>query len=139
MSTIDNKITKIVDGQRTKNFEELHLLTPGITWSPDGKKLALAVKSGESDAIFIVDAVTGNQEKIQFQLEGIFSVDWSPKGDKLAFVGDNAKQSDIYLYDLATKNLTNLTDDIFSDSDPHWAHDGKTLYFVSDRREQYRP
>jgi len=135
MSTIDNKITKIVDGQRTKNFEELHLLTPGITWSPDGKKIALAVKSGESDAIFIVDAATGSQEKIQFQLEGIFSVDWSPKGDKLAFVGDDAKQSDIYLYDLATKNLTNLTDDIFSDSDPHWAPDGKTLYFVSDRRD----
>ncbi|MGA9405610.1 MAG: biopolymer transporter Tol, partial [Bacteroidota bacterium] len=135
MSTIDNKVTKIVDGQQTKNFEELHLLTPGITWSPDGKKIALAVKSGESDAIFIVDVATGSQEKIQFQLEGIFSVDWSPKGDKLAFVGDDAKQSDIYLYDMKTKDLTNLTDDIFSDLDPHWAPDGKTIYFVSDRRD----
>ena len=135
ISTIDNKVTKVVDGQRTKNFEELHLLTPGITWSPDGKKIALAVKSGDRDAIFIVDAATGDQEKLEFQLDGIFSVDWSSRGDRLAFVGNNAKQSDIYVYDLTSKNLTNLTDDIFSDSDPSWSPDGKTLYFVSDRRD----
>lgn len=135
MSTIDHKVTKVVDGQRTKNFEELHLLTPGITWSPDGKKLALAVKSGENDAIFIVDVASGEQEKLEFQLDGIFSVDWSTKGDKLAFVGDNARQSDIYVYDLQSKSLTNLTDDIFSDSDPSWAPDNKTIYFVSDRRD----
>ena len=99
MSTIDNKVTKIVDGQRTKNFEELHLLTPGITWSPDGKKIALAVKSGESDAIFIVDAATGNQEKIQFQLEGIFSVDWSPKRGQTRvcpFFGDQSTGKDSF-------------------------------------------
>ncbi len=138
LSTIDNKIKKIVDGQRTKNFEELHLLTPGITWSPDGKKIALAVKSGEHDAIFIVDATTGDQEKLEFPLEGIFAVDWSSKGDKLAFVGDDSKQSDIYVYDMNTKNLTNLTDDPFSDADPHWAPDGKTIYFVSDRKDNLR-
>ena len=139
ISTIDNKITKVVSGQRTKNFEELHLLTPGITWSPDGKKLALAVKSGENDAIFIVDVASGEQERLEFQLEGIFSVDWSTKGDKLAFVGDNTQQSDIYIYDLATKNLTSLTDDVFSDSDPCWAPDGRTIYFVSDRRDNISP
>ncbi|HTR82794.1 MAG TPA: DPP IV N-terminal domain-containing protein [Bacteroidota bacterium] len=138
ISTIDNKVTKLVDGYSTKNFEELHLLTPGITWSPDGKKIALAVKSGDADAIFIVDVETGKQEKLEFKLDGIFSVDWSPKGDKLAFVGDNTKQSDIYVYDLATKDLTNLTDDVFSDSDPHWSPDGKTVYFVSDRRDYVR-
>jgi hypothetical protein len=134
ISTIDNKLVKVVDGQRTKNFEELHLLTPGITWSPDGKKIALAVKSGERDAIFLVDVATGDQEKVEFELDGIFSVDWSPTGNALAFVGNQTKQSDIYVYDLNTKNLTNLTSDIFSDADPSWSPDGKTIYFVSDRR-----
>jgi len=133
MSTIDNKIEKIVDGQRTRNFEELHLLTPGLSWSPDSKKIALAVKSGERDAIFLVDVNSGDEEKLEFNLEGIFSVDWSRKGDKLAFVGNNSFQSDIYIYDLNTKELTNLTDDVFSDSDPEFSPDGKTVYFVSDR------
>ncbi len=133
ISTIDNKIEKIIDGQQTKNFEELHLLTPGISWSPDGKRIAISVKSGERDAIFLVDVKSGEQEKIDFNLEGIFSVDWSHQGNKLAFVGNTSTQSDIYMYDLETKQLTNLTKDIFSDADPSWSPDGTTVYFVSDR------
>jgi len=134
MSTTDPKeIDQVVDGQRTKDFEELHLLTPGITWSPEGDKIALAVKSGERDAIFIVDVKEGDEEKIEFELEGIFSVHWSPKGDKLTFIGNTARQSDIYVYDLKTKTLSNLTNDIFSDSDPTFAPDGETIYFSSDR------
>lgn len=134
ISTIDNKLKKIVDGQRTKNFEELHLLTPGMSWSPDGKKIALAVKSGERDAMYLIDANSGDEEKIDIALEGIFSVDWSRKGDKLAFVGNTGYQSDIFTYDLTTKELTNLTNDVFSDSDPVFSPDGATVYFVSDRR-----
>jgi len=134
MSTIDRKVKKIVDGQRSKNFEELHLLTPGISWSPDGKKVALAVKSGDRDAIFLVDVASGDEERLEFELDGIFSVVWSPTGNKLAFVGNKEERSDIYVYDLDTKNLDNLTDDCFSDADPTWAPDGKSIYFSSDRR-----
>ncbi|MFA5834917.1 MAG: biopolymer transporter Tol [Bacteroidota bacterium] len=135
MSTIDNKITKVVDGQRTKNFEELHLLTPGMSWSPDGKKIALAAKSGERDAIYLIDVNSGDEEKIEFDLEGIFTIDWSHKGDKIIFVGNTSYQSDIYSYDLSTKELKNLTDDPFSDSDPVWSPDGTKIYFVSDRKD----
>lgn len=134
MSTIDNTIAKVLKGQRTKNFEELHLLTPGISWSPDGKKIAIAVKSGERDAIYLIDVNEGDEEKIDLEIEGIFSVDWSRQGDKLVFVGNTSYQSDIYTYDLTAKKLTNLTNDIFSDSDPTWSPDGKDIYFVSDRR-----
>ncbi|CUT06785.1 peptidase MA family metallohydrolase, partial [Candidatus Kryptonium thompsonii] len=136
MSAIDGKIIKkIVKGNRTKNFEELHLLTPGLTWSPDGNKIALAVKSGDRDAIFIIDVKTEKQQKITFDLEGIFSVDWSRDGTKLAFVGLKHGQSDIYVYDLSNKTLVNLTDDIFSDADPTWSPDGKLIYFSSDRKD----
>lgn len=135
LSTIDNTVKKLVDGQRTKNFEELHLLTPGMSWSPDGKRIAMTAKSGERDAIYLIDVNSGDEEKLEFDLEGIFSVDWSHQGDKLLFVGNTSYQSDIYEYNLTTKALRNLTDDPFSDSDPVWAPDGKTIYFVSDRRD----
>lgn len=135
ISTIDNTLTKVVAGQRTNNFEELHLLTPGIGWSPDGKKIAVAAKSGERDAVYLIDVASGDQEKIEFQLDGIFTVDWSPKGDRIAFIGNSSSQSDLFVYELATKQLKNLTDDPFSDSDPVWSPDGKKIYFVSDRRE----
>ena len=113
-----------MSGQQTNNFEELHLLTPGISWSPDGKRVALATKAGEEDAILIIDVASGDQQKLTFGLDGIFSVDWSPRGDKLAFVGNTAHQSDIFVYDLNTQELTNLTDDIFSDAHPAWSPDG---------------
>lgn len=136
MSAIDGRIIKkVVKGNRTKNFEELHLLTPGLTWSPDGSKIALAVKSGDSDAIFIIDVKTEKHQKITFDLDGIFSVDWSRDGSKLAFVGLKHGQSDIYVYDLSNKTLVNLTDDIFSDADPVWSSDGKFVYFSSDRKD----
>ncbi|MGC8898447.1 MAG: peptidase MA family metallohydrolase [Bacteroidota bacterium] len=140
MSTIDGKIIKrLVKGNRTNNFEELHLLTPGLTWSPDGKRIAIAVKAGPHDAIFLIDVNSGEEEELTFDLDGIYSVSWSPKGDKLTFVGQKLQQSDIYVYDLDTKQLTNLTDDLFSDAEPSWSPDGSVIYFASDRRDEIDP
>jgi Tol biopolymer transport system component len=128
-------IQKLVDGQTTNNFEELHLLTPGMSWSPDGKRIAISSKAGEQDAIFLIDVATGEQEQLSFNLSGIFSIDWSPKGDEIAFVGNKTSQSDIFVYNLKTKKLVNLTDDIYSDERPAWSPDGKKLFFSSDRGE----
>ncbi len=128
------EIKKLVDGQTTKNFEELHLLTPGLTWSPDGKKVAIAVKSGGNDAVFTIEVQSGRMEKIDFPgLGAVTSVAWSPDGDRLAFVGEKGIQSDIYVYDFTNRSLANMTDDIFSDSDPSWSPDGSTIYFASER------
>lgn len=128
-------VRTIVEGQQSSDFEELHLLTPGITWSPDGKSIALSVKAGSSDAIFLIDVESGEKKKLPVELDGIFSVEWSPRGDQIAFTGNTPSQSDIYVYDLETKDLINVTDDIFSDSHPAWSADGKTVYFVSDRKQ----
>ena len=134
MNAIDGEVTdKLVSGQTTNNLEELKILTPAITWSPDGKQVAMATKAGDQDAILIINAENGDQEKLEFGLDAIFSVSWSRQGDKLAFVGNKGPQSDIYVYNLDSKDLQNLTNDIFSDSDPTWAPDGKTIYFSSDR------
>ncbi len=134
MSAVDGKVVeKLVNGQTTNNLEELHLLTPGISWSPDGKRIALATKAGAEDALLIITVENGESEKLTFGLDGIFSVAWSPVGDQLAFVGNGPHHSDIYTYDLTTKQLLNLTDDVFSDAAPAWTPDGKTIFFSSDR------
>ncbi len=126
-------ITKIAGGQRTSDFEELHLLTPGISWSPDAKRIAVVTKAGEQDAILLLEIDGAEPEKLSMGLDGIFSVDWSVDGKKLAFVGNKNKQSDIYVYDLDSRQLVNITSDIFSDSDPAWSPDGSTIFFSSDR------
>ncbi len=141
MSAIDGSTRdKIVKGQRTPEFEELHLLTPGMSWSPDGKFLALAAKSGEQDALIVINVDNGDQQHFEFNLDGVFSIAWCPKNAdslhpsrRLAFIGMKNGKSDIYTYDLDTKALENLTNDIFSDADPAWSSDGKTIFFSSDR------
>ena len=134
ISAIDGKeIKRLVKGNRTPDFEELKLLQPGITWSPDSKKIAFAAKAGKSDAIYFLDIKTGKQEKLTFDFDGIFTAAWSPDGDRIAFVGNKDHASDIYVFNIKTKTLENFTDDIFSDSEPAWSPDGRTIAFVSDR------
>ena len=134
MSAIDGKIIKrLVKGNRTADFEELNILTPSLSWSPDGKKIALGAKSGGYDVVYLIDVESEIRETIPLSLEGVKSVTWSPDGKTLAFIGHTAKQSDLYLYDLQTKKLDNLTDDLFSDNDPAWSSNGSKIFFSSDR------
>jgi len=136
MSAIDGRVLKrLVKGQRAGNLEELQWLKgPGMSWSPDDKKIVFTAGAGGHDAIYIVNVKKGKIEKsIQLDLDGIFNPSWSPKGDEIAFTGLKNGQSDIYLYNLQTKALRNLTRDLFSDVEPSWAPDGRTLLFASDR------
>jgi Tol biopolymer transport system component len=127
-------IDKVVKGETSVNFEELHILTPGLTWSPDGRKIAVSVKAGSKDAIFIIDVASGDKDELPIQLDGIFYVNWSPVNkDLIAFIGNNSKQSDIYMYNLKTNQMTALTNDVFSDVTPTWSKDGQEIYFNSDR------
>src|SRR5690606_30756897 len=121
-------VRQIIEGENDVDFEELHLLTPAIAWSPDSRKISLSVKSSGRDAIFIIDIDEGDQEKLLFDLDAIYSVNWSPDGRKLAFQGIKGDQSDIYTFDLKSRRLENLTSDIFTDFDPNWSPDSRTIY-----------
>ena len=136
VSTEDGSfIRKIIDGEQTTKFEELHILKPGVSWSPDGKELVFAAKSGKSDALYILNLNNNETREIRLELEGIFQPVWNPKeqSNQIAFIGNNGAQSDIYIYDFMNDTLINLTDDWFSESDPSWSIDGEHLFFISNR------
>ena len=135
VSTNDGKfLRKIINGETTTKFEELHILKPGISWSSDGKKIVFAAKAGERDALYILDLYNDDIRKISFELEGIFQPAWHPLGNsKIAFIGNNGRETDIYVYDYDIDELTNLTQDWFSEQDVSWSKDGNFLYFISNR------
>ncbi len=137
------EIRRLVKGNRSVDFEELKLLQPGISWSPDSKRIAIAAKAGKTDALYLIDVQTRKKEKLTFNLDGIFTAAWSPDGNQLAFIGTKAGASDLYVYNLETEKLAPLTDDIYSDSEPAWNNNGSALVFVSDRKDdltgQYEP
>lgn len=132
---ISNKenIEKIVSSGTTFDFEELNVLQPTLTWSPDNKYIALALKQGGKDVINIIDINTHEYHKLPFSFKGIGSVSWSPNGNKIAFNAHNAKQSDIFVYDFNTKKVYQITNDIFTDSHPSWGPKSKNIFFSSDR------
>jgi Tol biopolymer transport system component len=134
LDAIDGKeIRRLVKGNRSVDFEELKLLQPGISWSPDSKRIVIAAKAGKSDALYLINVKTRKKEKFTFNLDGIFTAAWSPDGNQLAFIGTKDGASDVYVYNIDEEKLTALTSDIYSDSEPSWNHDGSVLVFVSDR------
>ena len=141
MNIMDGKdLDRLVKGQRSDLFEEMHWLRPGMGWSPDGKEVVLATRAGGKDALHIMDVEKRELKRsIKFDTDASYSPAWSPDGRQIAFMGVKRGQSDLYLYNLDTDSLDKITDDVFSDMDPCWSPDGKSLVFVSDRGDHLEP
>ncbi len=135
MNSLDGKIIrKLVRGQRSGQFEELHWLRPGIAWSPAGDRIAFCAKSGARDALFLIDVNTGSVNRcLTFDMDGLFSPAWSPDGKRIALVRVLNGRSDLALVNLATGELHPLSNDLFDEADPCWSPDGGKLLFSSNR------
>ncbi|MEZ4690742.1 MAG: hypothetical protein R3A12_11400 [Ignavibacteria bacterium] len=64
-------IDEVVSGNTSSDFEELHILTPGLSWSPDGKKIALSAKAGDKDVIYIIDIKTEERKTLPLSFDMI--------------------------------------------------------------------
>tara|TARA_Y100001970_G_scaffold294366_1_gene451753 strand:+ start:81817 stop:84891 length:3075 start_codon:yes stop_codon:yes gene_type:complete len=129
-------IKKVVSGQKTSKFEELHFLKPGVTWSPNSQSLAFSVKSGASDALIIMDTQNTKKEIIKkFNLKSIYKPKWNPKNNSIAFIGHNNFSSDVFIYDLDKDLLQQITNDVYSDIQITWNPNGDELLLVSDRSD----
>ncbi len=129
------RMRRVVRGQRKANLEELKWMSPGISWSPDSKKIVFAAKSGQHDALVVVDVESGKQDFYPMpQLQGVFSAAYHPTDNNIiAFSGHNGSQSDIYIYDIESNILVNVTEDELGDENPQWTPDGKNIVYVSER------
>ncbi|MCC5906139.1 MAG: PD40 domain-containing protein [Balneolaceae bacterium] len=134
------RLKTIISGADNPMFEELNILNPNLTWSPDGTQLALSSKSQGRYNLAIVDYETTNTRTIRFpDLDAINSVAWSPDGSKIAFDGNIGPYQDIFVYNLETSDFINLTGDIFTNKEPAWGPDSETVYFVSNRGDKLQP
>ncbi len=140
MDVLENKIVKrLIKGEASVDFEELHWLSPGMGWSPDGTKVTFTAKAGDQDALYIYDVTNDEIQQFKFDLDGLFSAAWSPVRPEIAFIGNKNGASDIFIYNVETKKLQNITNDPFADSYPKWSADGNQLVFVSERGAYVTP
>lgn len=120
--------------------------------SPDGKKLAVILDTGDVIELLLVSIPDGKTKTIatlsdRSGLEAEMSpeesqsaaalsilyyeaVAWSPgDGRYLAFVGVmNGDSSDLYVYDNQTEEITQLTDGPSQAIIPNWSPDGRYIY-----------
>lgn len=104
----------------------------GISWSPDGKKIAISTRSYD---LWYVDVDTKKMTKVfASRYGGINGFDWSPDSKWLAYV-DAAKNSFgvVYMYDLASGKSTAVTTDQYDSGNVAFDQNGKYLYFTSNR------
>ena len=127
-------ISKLVEGERSADFESLRFFSTSISWSPDEQYIAFPAKVGAQDALYIMDVRRKKViRRIKVNLDGASSPSWSPDGERLVFVGLQGGQSDLYVVDATGGNLKALTRDRYTDRDPVWSPDGKTIAFSTDR------
>jgi len=137
ISSIDgHRIAHPVKGEKTSHFEAMHLawFRGGLSWSPDGKRIAFAAKSSTGDRLYVVDAVSGRVlRKLALGLDGVYFPSWSPNGDRIALCGLRDGHADLYLVAPDGSGLRQLTDDLYDDREPAWSPDGSSIVFASDR------
>ncbi len=130
-------IKTLLKGERSSDFESLHLTRSDIDASSDGL-IVFASKSKEKDVVYLYDlnkrSVT---RRVEFEnLIMISSPRLSPSGDRVVFSGvgkDGYK--DIYVLNFETGDYRSITDDHYYDAAPDFSCDGRSIVFVSDRCE----
>lgn len=135
ISAVDGEvIDHIVEAQRSGDLESLHSYVSGMSWSPDGKKIAFVAKSGGNEAIFMYDLLQGEvTHKKYLEYYNILSPEWSPDGTKIAFSALEGHERDLFIYNIDSDKIEQLTDDRYDDVDPSWLPKGNQLIFSSDR------
>ncbi len=144
ISTVDGRVLdRVVRGGRSGGFEGMHILRPGVAWSPDERLIALSTTTAGRDNITIVTYPGGRvQRRIYGALDAAYSPRFSADGRRLLFVGLKNGYSDIYETEVVGGEPRRLTYDIYDDRDPAVASDGQLLAFVSDRpdpNDEWRP
>ncbi|MFO7676319.1 MAG: BamA/TamA family outer membrane protein [bacterium] len=135
MSALDGRVLKrLVRGERSGGFEAMHLLRPGVAWSPDERMLALVTTSAGRDNISLIDYATGRvRRRLALGLDAVSGPAFAPDGRNLVFAGVKNGFCDIYTVSAAGGEPVRLTFDGYEDRDPAFSPGGDSIVFVSDR------
>lgn len=131
-----NKEKIILKAGNNPEFEGLHLLDNRISFSKDGKHIALTVTSQGRDSLILYDIEEQKiVQKIIPPVESIRRPYMTQNKKWIVFSGMIAGKSDIYITNIETEKTFFLTNDRFEDDWPVLSENGKHLIFSSNRNK----
>lgn len=134
----EKNIRTLVKGERSADYESLHLLRSGID-ATDAGLIIFSSKSKEKDVLYLYDLRAGKVTR-RYELENLAvarSPRFSSDGGQVVFTGTNKSGiSDLYVINLDDGSYHQLTHDFYYDTDPVFTADGQAVVFASDRGSQ---
>lgn len=125
----------VLSAEDKPGWEVIRALEAGLDISAGGK-LAVAARSGESDVIHVLDAVTLKELAAirPGKIQETGSLNWDRAGTRLVFSGlDQDGKSDLFLLDTRTLAVRRLTADFYDDQTPVFLPGDSLIAFSSDR------
>jgi dipeptidyl aminopeptidase/acylaminoacyl peptidase len=107
-----------------------------VTWSPDGKWIAVEAEMEASDrGIFVIDVEHGTWRQLELENRGLNAQQpaWSPDSKFLAFSAESGEWFDIGLYEVEANEISWLTEGTGDDTSPCWSVDGKRMAWLHSR------
>ena len=103
-----------------------------ISWSPDGKRVAVTVSAstGEASQIYLLDSQSGAFEKLTSHPQGAFDPAWSPDGGVMAYVAREGGRGELRVRRLEGDGEAHSNKLAYIRS-PVWSPDGRSLAVLS--------
>jgi len=115
-----------------------------VSWSPDGRTLAISGQHGGIGDLFLLDLQTEQIRQLTNDRNAEIQPAWSPDGRTIAFATDRGPETDFNTMvfsplQIATIDVASGAIRVYSpfphakhNINPQWTPDGRELYFVSD-------
>ncbi|MBM3274724.1 MAG: PD40 domain-containing protein, partial [Candidatus Sericytochromatia bacterium] len=119
--TLLRKVTKNSDGTEYS----------GLTWSPDGRRVALSSWKDQWRDLYLVDPATGRQTPLWRDAAADRNPAWTPDGKWLLFDSDRTGVPNLYAVRLADRQVFRVTNVLGGAFEPAVSPDMRTLAFAS--------
>jgi TolB protein len=119
-------------GQKAHALVSAGEMATGISFSPDGKRIAYALAEGESAQIYVANADGSEPAKLTNTPFFInTSPSWSPDGKQLAFVSNRGGSPQIYVMGVDGSGVRRLTFQGNYNQTPSWSPRGDLIAFTA--------
>ncbi|MFY0570617.1 Tol-Pal system beta propeller repeat protein TolB [Archangium lansingense] len=120
------------DGNTTRVKTSEGQMATGIAFSPDGKRIAYSLATGESTQIWVAEADGDKPKQLTDTRFGInTSPSWSPDGKRIAFVSNRGGSPQVYVMNADGSGVRRLTFQGNYNQTPDWSPRGDLIAFTA--------